>query len=151
MKSSRLDLLRFNRTFFFIFAFHLITLIREKKTTCTRKKSGNKQQLTLMNQWPFNHTKHTRNREILGANENGQIKKNRKTEEIPIGHSSARKQRAQNFSARKKNQKSETEKFYIIILLPDECAVELCELYNTTKYASAVIALWLELYIRGIL
>ena len=55
-----------------------------------------------MNQWPFNHTKHTRNREILGANENGQIQKNRKTEEIPIGHSSARKQRAQNFSARKK-------------------------------------------------
>lgn len=103
---------------------------RKKDDMHTKKKSGNKQQLTLMNQWPFSHTKHTRNREILGANENGQIQKNRKTEEIPIGHSSARKQRAQNFSARKKNQKSETEKFYIIILLPDGCAVELCEFYN---------------------
>lgn len=63
-----------------------------------RKKSSNKQQLTLMNQWPFNHTQHmNRNEEILGANENGQIQRNRKTVEIPIGHSSAWKQRAQNF------------------------------------------------------
>jgi hypothetical protein len=76
--------------FFFSFFFHLITLIREKKdATSTRKKASNKQQLTLMNQWPFNHTKHTRNREILGANENGQMQKYRKTVEIPIGHSSA--------------------------------------------------------------
>lgn len=58
------------------------------------------------------------------------MQKNRKTVEIPIGHSSAWKQRAQNFFSKKKNQKSETGKFYIIILLLDGCAVELWAFYN---------------------
>lgn len=69
-------------------------------------------------------------------------RRNRKTVEIPIGHSSARKQRAQNFSVRK-NQKSETEEFYIIILLGRVRGGALSILQshnNTTKYASAVIA-----------
>lgn len=55
-------------------------------------KCGNKQPLTLMNQWPFNHIRNkktTRNQEILGANGNGQMQKNRITVDIPIGHSSA--------------------------------------------------------------
>lgn len=74
--------------------------------------------------------------------------KNRKTVEIPIGHSSARKQRAQNFFTEKKNQKLETEKFYIIILLLDGCAVVLCAHFTIRQnMLAAVIALWLELYI----
>lgn len=114
MKSFQLDLLQIQSGdffCFFLFAFHLITLIREKRRDKHTKKASNKQQLTLMNQWPFNHTKHTRNREILGANENGQRQKNRKTVEIPIGHSSARKQRAQNFFSKKKTRNRRQKSF----------------------------------------
>lgn len=114
----------------------------------------NRQQvpLTLMNQWPFNHIKHIkREMKILHANENGRVQKNEwKTEKIPVGHSSALKQRARNFFS-KKNQKLETEKFYIIILLLNGCAVELWAFNNCTTIRQNMLSLLLELYIWGIL